>query len=147
MKTKLTIIGILLIALSTIAKSQSLTFKGFIVDTSNTKINANYSLKLDNEIIKSGTKSKIKYELELNKNYTLIISKEGYVTKTILFSTFTNRKKDFYYEFDACLIKSTGSENKQSTLKMPYVYYCKTNNEFIYSFIDNSLYTINTKHK
>ncbi len=54
---------------------------------------------------------KIKIELELNNDYVLIISKDGFLSKRVSFSTYTSKKDDFYFEFEVYLKEFDCFEN------------------------------------
>ena len=105
MKTTKLIYIFYAIVIHNLCLSQSLSIKGFIKNAQNEKIVANYKLLCNKEIVLSNHKKKIKIDLLLDKEYMLIISKIGYESKIILFSTYTEVQNDFNFEFDLCLLE------------------------------------------
>lgn len=103
MKTTHVIPLIISIFFSQIYFSQSLLIKGFFKNDQEETIQASYMLIANNEVVCSGDDNKIKIELELNNDYILIVSKKGYVTKSVSFSTHTSDKDRFCFEFDMYL--------------------------------------------
>jgi hypothetical protein len=103
MKTTHVIPLIISIFFSQIYFSQSLLIKGFFKNNQEETIQASYMLIANNEVVCSGDEKKIKIELELNNDYILIVSKKGYVTKSVTFSTHTSDKEQFCFEFDMYL--------------------------------------------
>ncbi len=73
-------------------------------------------------MIYHGSDKKIKIELELNNDYVLIVSKDGFVSKTVSFSTHTNKRDDFYFEFEVCLKEDDSFGNSLSAYSAK-VYY------------------------
>jgi|GEM_PF-3204006 len=103
MKTTYIITLLFVIIFSQLSFSQSLLIKGFFKDTDGKSISVNYILLSDKKNVNSGIDKKIKIELELNKDYVLIVSKDGYVTKTVSFSTYTELNNDYSFIFDVIL--------------------------------------------
>ena len=103
MKTNRIVLIILFIVLTQSSFSQSLLIKGFFKDVEKKSIQVEYILQSNNKVIYHGSDKKIKIELELNNDYVLIVSKDGFVSKTVSFSTQTNKRDDFYVEFEVCL--------------------------------------------
>jgi hypothetical protein len=117
--------------------SQSLLIKGFFKNTNEENILANYQLLSNNKVISNGTVKKLKIELLLNTDFTLIISKKGYESKSICFSTHTKDEKEFYFEFDVCL-KEDSTNKEISTPITSYIFYDDNTKGFNY--------TTNKKH-
>lgn len=117
--------------------SQSLLIKGFFKNTNEENILANYQLLSNNKVVSNGTVKKLKIELLLNTDFTLIISKKGYESKSIYFSTHTKDEKEFYFEFDVCL-KEDSTNKEISTPITSYIFYDDNTKGFNY--------TTNKKH-
>ena len=122
MKTKAIILTLISIFVSQVHFSQSLLIKGFFKSDQEEPIQASYLLIANNEVVSSGDEKKIKIQLELNNDYTLIVSKNGYVTKSISFSTYTKDEDDYYFEFDVFL-KRVLSKNTTVSIISANVYY------------------------
>jgi hypothetical protein len=103
MKKNCIVLIILFIVLTQSSFSQSLLIKGFFKDVEKKSIQVEYILQSNNKVIYRRSDKKIKIELELNNDYVLIVSKDGFVSKTVSFSTQTNKRDDFYVEFEVCL--------------------------------------------
>lgn len=105
MKTKKTIYIFYALVMYNLCVSQSLSIKGFIKNPNDEKIEANYKLLCNKKIVMNKFGKKIKIDLLLDNEYILIISKIGYESKIILFSTYTEKQEDFVFEFDLCLLE------------------------------------------
>ena len=85
-------------------------FKGYIVNEKGKKLN-NVEIKLfeENSLIHSDfITNKFAYNLWINKYYTIELSKEGYFTKRIVFSTLASVYYADPFECDIELIKKSG---------------------------------------
>ncbi len=82
---------------------QALNIKGSFTDTDHRKHEAHYVLSNDDSTVYEGNAKKIKLALSLNQNYVLTVSSEGYTSKTIRFSTFTDTVENFDFEFSVVL--------------------------------------------
>ena len=122
MKTNRIVLIILFIVLTQSSFSQSLLIKGFFKDVEKKSIQLEYILQSNNKVIYHGSDKKIKIELELNNDYVLIVSKDGFVSKTVSFSTHTNKRDDFYFEFEVCLKEDDSFGNSLSAYSAK-VYY------------------------
>ncbi len=111
MKTNHIVLIVLSIVLTQSSFSQSLLIKGFFKNIEKESILVEYVLQSNNEVIYRGTDKKIKIELELNSDYVLIISKDGFLSKRVSFSTYTSKKDDFYFEFEVYLKEFDSFEN------------------------------------
>ena len=111
MKTSYIVLIVLTIVLTQSSFSQSLLIKGFFKNIEKESILVEYVLQSNNEVIYRGTDKKIKIELELNSDYVLIISKDGFLSKRVSFSTYTSKKDDFYFEFEVYLKEFDCFEN------------------------------------
>ena len=69
--------------------AQTLNIKGSFVDTGRNKQEARYTLVSDDSTICEGSAKKIRLALALNQNYILTVSSEGFISKSIRFSTHT----------------------------------------------------------
>lgn len=124
---------IIFLRLMSISQAQSLFIDGKFYDKQENNVMAGYTLLSDNQIIATGTSKKLKIELQLGKEYTLIISKEGFVSKTINFSTKTKIPNDYKFLFDVILNKSLKTNHSSET----------NNNEAIAVFYDNEIRNFN----
>lgn len=132
MKTRCIKISIclLFVTMYNISTAQSLFIDGRFFSNSDRNIVATYTLTSNHKVIKTGRRRKIKVELSLNKDYTLIISKEGYNTRAINFSTRTMSKNNFVFAFDVVLNKIARSHDSVALSKQAFVsvfYDSKTN--------------------
>jgi len=92
----------LMLLVSTLSKmnAQSFSIKGLFCDKHENAVSATYTLKTgNNNTVSSGRGKKIKIQLELNQNYSLTVTKNGYQSKTIYFSTYTDTKDNFRFRF------------------------------------------------
>jgi len=102
--------------------SQSLLIKGFFKNSDNESIQANYLLVSNNVVICSGSDKKIKVELELNNDYILIVSKNGFISKSVSFSTYTDDSDEFSFLFDM-LLKEEDEQKTNLTTVSTKVFY------------------------
>jgi hypothetical protein len=137
MKKEHLILILLSILISHKTFSQSLLIKGYFKNTNEKNILANYQLLSNNKVISNGKVKKLKIELLLNTDFTLIVSKKGYESKSICFSTHTKDEKEFYFEFDVCL-KEDSTNKEISTPITFYIFYDDHTKGFNY--------TINKRH-
>ncbi|MBI3520553.1 MAG: hypothetical protein HY062_14540 [Bacteroidetes bacterium] len=132
MKTKIIITAFILTLFSRVCYTQSLFIKGIFKNQKDEMIEVNYLLVSNGQVLYSGTGKKIKTELDLDNDYILVVSKNGYVTKSISFSTHTNDKDHFCFEFDLYLYDFPG-KNGQQTLLSASVYYDSRLRSFNYN--------------
>ena len=125
MKTNYIILLIIVMTLAQISFSQSLNIKGFFMNSKNESIQVDYLLLLNNEVVYSGSDKKIKFDLELNSDYILIVSKRGFITKSVTFSTYTNDKEQFSFEFDMYLKDEMEQKNNLTTVSTKVFYDAK----------------------
>ncbi|MDX2172776.1 MAG: hypothetical protein SFY56_06620 [Bacteroidota bacterium] len=130
MKTKnlKTVLMIFLLGTSKFLSSQNLEIDGRFLNETNEKIKVCYSLYEQNRLVKNGRSKKIHADLMLDKEYKLVLTKDGFVDKTIYFTTKTKLKYDFVFMFDAILkpIQSLKKDEPNEVL----VYYNPKRKEF-----------------
>lgn len=102
--------------------SQSLLIKGFFKNHENEPVIVDYVLVSNNQVVSFGTDKKIKIELELNNDYVLIVSKTGFVTKSVSFATYTDDADDYSFVFDMLLKEEKEMINGLTTITTK-VYY------------------------
>ena len=122
MKINYIVLLIICIVIKQLSFSQSLLIKGFFKNTDKKSIQVDYLLQSNNKVIYNGTDKKIKIELELNCDYLLILSKDGFESKSVSFSTYANMRNDFYFEFEVYL-KEDDSFNTSLTAGYAKVFY------------------------
>jgi hypothetical protein len=105
MKTLNNIFGLLLLLSSSVLSGQSLNIKGKFSNKQGEKLNVHYVLCAGQDTILTGQDDKLKSKLDLNRDYFLTISLEGYQTKTIWFATETDLNQTFSFSFDVELDK------------------------------------------
>lgn len=106
MKTKTFLTLTLLIIISaTRVFSQTLKIQGQIKNGNGKKLQATYILRCNGQTISTGDANKISMQLDLNKNYTLVITKQGYFPKFYYFDTNTNAGQDYFFGFVTLLTK------------------------------------------
>jgi hypothetical protein len=105
MKTKniKTLVCGLFLTITSLSFAQSLVVKGKFLTGNEKRTTAYYTLLCEDNIIEKGTESNVKLKLVLNKEYVLIISKIGFKSKVIRFSTYTDSIEKFNYNFEAIL--------------------------------------------
>src|SRR5690606_40779552 len=106
MKTIITFLAAFLITINGFGQIE---FRGYIVNEKGKKLN-NVEIKLyeDNSLIHSDyIANKFAYNLWINKYYTIELSKEGYLTKRIVFSTLASVYYADPFECDIELIKKS----------------------------------------
>ena len=94
--------------------AQRLTIKGEFVNSDDYALNAHYVIKAGDKHVACGDADKIKLKLELNKSYSLTVSKPGYKSKTVHFSTYTNYEKKFCFSFLVLMIEEPKLDPKQN---------------------------------
>ena len=142
-----------------ISTAQQLEVSATFLNKEEKSVQAYYTLLSEDSILKEGSDKKIKLNLKLNQEYTLIISKIGYQNKVIHFSTFANTSEKYKFKFEAILLecaknKKTSGTNDHSTNIM--IYFDQQKESFNYFNIDqnrakylslshnaNSFYSIN----
>ena len=98
-----TLICGLFLAIQSISFAQSLEVTGKFLNSTEKTISAYYILVCNDTVIDIGMKNKVKLNLDLNKQYTLIVSKKGFKNKTIRFSTYASTNEKFSFNFEAIL--------------------------------------------
>lgn len=114
-------ICLLFISAYHISTAQSLIIDGRFFSNSDKNITAKYILTSNHKVIKTGRRRKIKVDLSLNKDYMLIISKEGYNTRSISFSTKTVIEDNFIFAFDVTLNKLAHAPDSAVLRKQAFV--------------------------
>lgn len=106
---------VLLLGVASVVKSQSLFIKGAFYNKKHKNITASYELKCNQAQVSSGRRKKIKLRLQPNKEYTLTVSKKGYETKTIHFTTYAKNSRNFWLNFEMRL--KPLEKNQEITVK------------------------------
>jgi len=123
-----TALVILLLGITKLVSSQNLEIDGRFLNETNEKIKVSYSLYEQKTLVKNGRSKKIHADLKLDKEYKLVLTKDGFEDKTIYFTTKTKLKYDFVFMFDAILkpIQSLKKDEPNEVL----VYYNPKRKEF-----------------
>jgi hypothetical protein len=95
-------------------QAQRLSIKGAFVNSDDDALTAHYVIKSGDKHIACGDANKIKLKLELNKNYSLTVSKPGYKSKTVHFSTYTLYEKKFSFSFLVLMFEEPILDPKQN---------------------------------
>lgn len=111
---------LLLVAIYNISQAQSLIIDIRFFSSSKKNVTADYKITCNDKVIKTGRRRKIKLELSLNKEYILLITKEGFQPKSIRFSTNTQSDNDFVFVLDAFLNKLSTPRYSNETPEEPY---------------------------
>lgn len=131
MKTKNTLLALILSLVVISLKSQTMMVNGRFINTEKQNLKANYTLSCEGKIIDSGKDvDLLSLDLTMNKLYVLTVSKEEFKTKTICFSINPETSKDKYlFEFDVCLKEKYDLQNIKisNTTLIEYNYNCSTN--------------------
>lgn len=128
------LIYLLLFFGSKLSTSQSLLISGKFLDQELMSISANYTLVCDKIIIVTGRDEEINTELQLNKNYKLIVGSNFKNTQTIFFSTATFIANTFNFDFEL-IIKTNENEKSNTTAKQLFVSFNPKKQEFDYNRI------------
>jgi hypothetical protein len=83
--------------------AQVLVLKGHVKNSGDEAIKGYYELRNSCKQLAIGHSSKLKLKLELNEIYTLIFSKPGYQSKSIVISTFADTSWWHVFKFDVTL--------------------------------------------
>ena len=123
MKTKKfkTALVIFLLVITKLVSSQNLKIDGIFLNEIDEKIKVSYSLYEENVLVKKGYSKKINTDLKLDKEYKLVLIKDGLEDKTIFFTTKTKLKYNFVLMFNAVL-KPVNSVKKDESTEV-FVYY------------------------
>lgn len=137
MKTKNYFISLALLSILTITRifGQNLQIQGQIKNGNGKKLQATYILRCNGETISTGNADKINMQLALNKNYTLVINKEGYFPKFYYFDTNTSAGQDYFFGFVTQLRKKESLLQTKSTddVKNTIVHFSQDNKAFCYA--------------
>ena len=142
MKTKYLVLFVIATVISQYSFSQSLLIKGFFKNSDKKLIQVNYLLLSNNKVVCNGNDKKMEIDLALNSDYTLIVSKNGFITKTVSFSTYTNAKDEFYFEFEMFL-KEENVHDNTLTASSANVYYDRKLGAFNYEINKKNIHNIN----
>ncbi len=130
MKKLLFLFGLLFL---TIVCSSQILFLGNLVDANNKKIK-NVTIKLyeENKLISSKNWSnKFKYDLEVEKYYTLKLIKKGFISKKIAISTFEGDKNAEPFRFVMELVKEQDKiEDFDTDFPIALIHYKKDEGTF-----------------
>ena len=102
----------LFLAINSFSFAQSLVVKARFLTGIEKSLTAYYTLVCNDTIVESGMESKVKLKLARNKEYVLVITKIGFKSKTIRFSTYTTSKEKFSFNVEA-ILQSDSAQNKQ----------------------------------
>lgn len=127
-----TILSLVIFIVSQNSNSQSLYIKGKFLDNELMNVSANYTLVCDKKITETGTGNEIEAGLYLDKNYTLIISKDSGLKEIISFSTYTAIKNNFQFDFEVIL---KDIRNTKIMSKNLFVYFDSKRSAFDYGRI------------
>jgi hypothetical protein len=116
MKTKFILPLIISMFVSQILYAQSLLIKGYFKNSENESIEVDYLLVSNNQVVSRGTNKKIKIELELNSDYILVVSKKGFISKSVSFATYTDDKDEYSFIFDMFLMEENDQKNIVTTV-------------------------------
>lgn len=130
------ILCLVFLRLAHVSQAQSLFIDGEFYDKHQNNIVVEYKLVTGNENVVTGYTRKLKVELQLGKEYVLLITKDGFVSKTINISTQTKQEDDYVFLFDAVLDKTTEKVQRTKASK----------NEEIVVFYDNAINDFNYYH-
>lgn len=138
MKTIITFLAAFLITINGFGQIE---FRGYIVNEKGKKLN-NVEIKLyeDNSLIHSDyIANKFAYNLWINKYYTIELSKEGYFTKRIVFSTLASVYYADPFECDIELIKKSDDiDDSDFDFPVAIVEYNQYQGDFHYNIIKNN---------
>jgi hypothetical protein len=129
-----TVIFLLFLFNSNIYKSQSLSISGKFLNSDLLNVTANYTLICEKIITVTGRGSEIEAELQLNKNYSLIIGTEKTTTEIITFSTNTDKENNFLFDFEL-ILKDIQTGDQKEQIKKLFVYFNPKKNLFEYNRI------------
>ena len=101
----------LFLAINSISFAQSLVVKARFLTSAEKSLTAYYTLVCNDTIVERGMESKVKLKLARNREYVLIISKIGFKSKTIRFSTYTTSDEKFNFNVEAVL-QMDSAQNK-----------------------------------
>lgn len=134
--SQLAVVALLLINLSN-GKAQNMQIRGIARESFLKKLTVNYILKSGDTIIAQGETRRINADLELNREYTLILYKEGYYTRYIHFSTNTPDPVGYLFDFKASMSKKeiAPDAGKSKELQKVNVYYDQAKDNFNYALI------------
>ncbi|MDP1802623.1 MAG: hypothetical protein Q8L81_14780 [Bacteroidota bacterium] len=119
---------------SKISNSQSLVISGKFLDQELMSISANYTLVCDRVTLLTGRGEEVNAELQLNKNYKLIVGSNFKNTQTVFFSTTTFIENTFNFDFEL-IIKTYQNEKSNTTAKQLFVSFNPKKQEFDYNRI------------
>lgn len=138
MKTIITFLAATLIAINGFGQIE---FKGYILNEKGKKLN-NVEVKLyeDNSLIYSDfITNKFAFNLWVNRYYTIELSKEGYFTKRIVFSTLASVYYADPFECDIELIKKSDDlDGSDFDFPVAIVEYKQYQGGFHYNIIKNN---------
>jgi hypothetical protein len=112
---------LLLVTIFNISKAQSLFVDVRFFSGCKKNVAADYKIICNDKVIKTGRRRKLKLELSLNNEYTLLITKEGFHSKSVRFSTNTQSGNNFSFVFDAILNKVITQSYNNTKSEDPYV--------------------------
>ncbi|HEY9083939.1 MAG TPA: hypothetical protein VIN73_11440 [Vicingaceae bacterium] len=138
MKKIVTFLAVIFITISGFAQVE---FKGYIVNEKGKKLN-NVEIKLyeDNSLIHSDFfTNKFAFNLWVNRYYTIELSKEGYFTKRIVFSTLASVYYADPFECDIELIKKSDDiDDSDFDFPVAIVEYKQYQGGFHYNIVKNN---------
>lgn len=132
-----TLFAVLMIINFLPGKAQNLEIKGTVRASIGMKLTVNYILKSNDKVVEEGHSKRININFDLNRNYILIIFKEGYYPRYIHFSTATPNLIGYVFEFEAEMRKkeSIFDQRDPKDIHKVNVYYDQTTNSFNYALI------------
>lgn len=92
-----------LLNLTVLADAQSLRLKGRFKSQTSDKLECTYELRTPCELLKVGQGQRLSMNLPANNVYTLCISKPGYLSKSIVISTYADSDHRHHFQFDVTL--------------------------------------------
>ncbi|MBL7912068.1 MAG: hypothetical protein JNJ41_13500 [Bacteroidia bacterium] len=116
------------------SNSQSLIISGKFLDQELMRTSANYTLVCDKIILVTGRDEELAAELQLNKNYKLIVGSNFKNTQTIFFSTATFIANTFNFDFEL-IINTDENEKSSTTAKQLFVSFNPKKQVFDYNRI------------